>query len=54
MASTVACGPDPAKAAEYIQKYVDVGFDEIYISQMSPDQDGAIQFLQEQVLPLLG
>ena len=53
MTASVACGPDPANAAEYLQKYIDVGFDEIYISQMGPDQSGGIAFVQEQVLPLL-
>jgi hypothetical protein len=29
------------------------GFDEVYISQMGPDQAGGIAFLREEVLPLL-
>jgi G6PDH family F420-dependent oxidoreductase len=53
MAETVPCGPDAARAAEAIAKYVDVGFDEIYIAQMGPDQSGGIRFLAEEVLPLL-
>jgi G6PDH family F420-dependent oxidoreductase len=53
MKELVACGPDPARAAEMIQKYVDVGFDEIYLAQMGPDQDSAMAFLREDVLPLL-
>jgi G6PDH family F420-dependent oxidoreductase len=53
LAKTVPCGPDPARAAEAIAAYVDAGFDEIYISQMGPDQDGGIRFLAEEVLPLL-
>jgi hypothetical protein len=40
-------------AVAAIAKYVDVGFDEIYIAQMGPDQDGGIRFLAEEVLPLL-
>lgn len=53
MKELVACGPDPARAAEMIQQYVDVGFDEIYVSQMGPDQEAGISFLREQVLPLV-
>ncbi len=53
MAKNVACGPDPQRAADEIQKYVDAGFDEVFISQMGPDQRGGIRFLTEQVLPLL-
>jgi G6PDH family F420-dependent oxidoreductase len=54
MAQNVPCGPDPEPAAAAIQEYVDAGFDEIYISQMGPDQAGGIRFLVEEVLPLLG
>src|SRR4051794_27597333 len=50
----VPCGPDPARAAELISSYVEVGFDEVYVSQMGPDQESGIAFLREEVLPLLG
>ncbi|MCU1622196.1 MAG: F420-dependent oxidoreductase, family [Frankiales bacterium] len=53
MKTAVACGPDATRAAEMIAKYVEVGFDEVYISQMGPDQEGGIAFLREEVLPLL-
>jgi G6PDH family F420-dependent oxidoreductase len=53
LAEQVPCGPDPERAAEQIRKYVDAGFDEVYISQMGPDQAGGIRFLADQVLPLL-
>lgn len=49
----IACGPDPENAAEKIQAYLDVGFDEVYISQMGPNQEGALRFLTKDVLPLL-
>jgi G6PDH family F420-dependent oxidoreductase len=53
MAKSVPCGPDAARAAEAINEYVEAGFDEIYIAQMGPDQEGGIRFLAEEVLPLL-
>lgn len=53
MAEKVPCGPDPERAADAIRAYVEVGFDEVYISQMGPDQEGGIRFLQDEVLPLL-
>ncbi len=53
MTESVPCGPDAARAAEAIAKYIDIGFDEIYIAQMGPDQDSGIRFLAEEVLPLL-
>jgi G6PDH family F420-dependent oxidoreductase len=51
IADSVPCGPDPQHAAEAIQKYVDAGFDEVYISQMGPDQEGGIRFLTDDVVP---
>ena len=53
MTKTVPCGPDAARAAEAISKYVEAGFDEIYIAQMGPDQESGIRFLAEEVLPLV-
>jgi G6PDH family F420-dependent oxidoreductase len=53
IAQDVPCGPDPEPAAAAIQAYVDVGFDEVYVSQMGPDQEGGIRFLTESVLPLV-
>jgi G6PDH family F420-dependent oxidoreductase len=52
-AESVPCGPDPERAAQSIKEYVDAGYDEIYISQMGPDQRGGIEFLANEVLPLL-
>ncbi|HEX4430679.1 MAG TPA: TIGR03557 family F420-dependent LLM class oxidoreductase [Frankiaceae bacterium] len=53
-AQAVPCGPDASRAAEAISAYVDAGFDEVYVSQMGPDQEGGIRFLSEEVLPLVG
>ncbi|MCW2500924.1 MAG: F420-dependent oxidoreductase, family [Frankiales bacterium] len=53
VAESVACGPDPKKAAAALRAYVDAGFDEVYVAQMGPDQEGGLRFLSEQVLPLL-
>jgi G6PDH family F420-dependent oxidoreductase len=52
-AEAVPCGPDPEKAAKAIKEYVDAGFDEVYIGQMGPDQQGGIRFLADEVLPKL-
>jgi G6PDH family F420-dependent oxidoreductase len=53
IAESVPCGPDPERAAEAIKAYIDAGYDEVYVSQMGPDQEGGIRFLAEEVLPLL-
>lgn len=53
IAQSVPCGPDPDKVIEAVREYVDAGYDEVYLSQMGPDQEGGIRFLAEQVLPKL-
>jgi len=53
VAETVPCGPDPQRAVDSIKQYVDAGFDEVYISQMGPDQEGGLRFLTDEVLPRL-
>ena len=46
-----ACGPDPERHIESIQKYVDAGYDEIYVTQVGPDQEGFLRFYQREILP---
>lgn len=48
-----ACGPDPERHVEALKPYLDVGFDEIYISQMGDDQEGFLRFFTEEVQPRL-
>jgi G6PDH family F420-dependent oxidoreductase len=50
---TAPCGPDPAVHIKAIRAYIDAGFDEVYISQVGPEQEGFFQFYAEQVLPPL-
>jgi G6PDH family F420-dependent oxidoreductase len=45
------CGPDPDVHAEGIRKYVDAGFDEVYISQIGQEQDAFFDFYAKEVLP---
>jgi G6PDH family F420-dependent oxidoreductase len=53
VAEKVPCGPDPEPVAQGIKEYFDAGFDEVYVSQMGPDQAGGLKFLTEQVLPMI-
>jgi G6PDH family F420-dependent oxidoreductase len=46
-----ACGPDPQRHIEAIQQYVDAGYDEIYVTQVGPDQEGFLRFYEREVLP---
>ena len=47
----VVCGPDIDRHAEAIQKYVDAGFDHVYVHQVGPDQKGFLEAYARDVLP---
>ena len=51
LAETVVCGPDPQKYLEDIKKYVEAGFDHVWLHQVGPDQEGFIQFFEREILP---
>jgi G6PDH family F420-dependent oxidoreductase len=53
VAEKVACGPDPERHAAAVREYLDAGFDEVYVAQMGPDQEGMIHFYEREVLPRL-
>jgi len=53
VAEKVTCGTDPEEHAAAVREYIDAGFDEVYVSQMGPDQDGMIRFYEKEVLPRL-
>jgi G6PDH family F420-dependent oxidoreductase len=53
VAQSTPCGPDPQRHVDALQEFVDAGFDEVYVSQIGPDQDGFFRFYREQVLPRL-
>ena len=37
-----------------INKYVDAGYDEIYVTQVGPDQAGFLRFYEREILPHFG
>ena len=53
IAEKIPCGPDADPIVEAVKKYVDAGFDRVYISQMGPEQDGFFKFLERELLPAL-
>ncbi len=54
VAEVIPCGPDPERHLAAIQPYIDAGFDEVYISQVGPDQAGFLEFYQKELAPRLG
>jgi coenzyme F420-dependent glucose-6-phosphate dehydrogenase len=49
----VTCGPDPDRHAEAVQKFVDAGYDHVYVHQVGPEQEGFLRFYAQEVLPRL-
>ncbi|MGH2787709.1 MAG: TIGR03557 family F420-dependent LLM class oxidoreductase [Actinomycetota bacterium] len=52
-AENVLHGPDPRRHLEGIQRFVDAGFDHIWIHQIGPDQEGFFHFYKDSILPKL-
>lgn len=51
VAEKIVCGPDEERHAENIQQAIDAGFDHIAVVQVGPDQEAAMQFYKEKILP---
>jgi G6PDH family F420-dependent oxidoreductase len=49
VAEVIVCGPDPDRHREGIQKFVDAGFDHVYIHQVGPDQTGFLRFFEREL-----
>lgn len=53
VASQIPCGPDPERHLQAISKYLEAGFDEVYVNQIGPDQDGFLEFYSRELRPRL-
>jgi coenzyme F420-dependent glucose-6-phosphate dehydrogenase len=53
VAEVVACGPDPDRHIEEINKFVDAGYDHVCVHQIGPDQEGFFAFYEREILPRL-
>lgn len=51
VAELVACGPDVERHLEFIGRYVDAGYDHVYVHQIGPDQEGFLEFYAAEVMP---
>lgn len=49
--SSVVCGDNVEEHIEKLRQAREVGFDEVYVSQIGPEQDGFFRFYAEEVLP---
>ena len=46
-------GPDPDVHVEALRKFLDAGYDELYVQQIGPHQEGFFSFFADKVLPQL-
>jgi G6PDH family F420-dependent oxidoreductase len=53
VAEAVPCGPDPEKHAAKIKAFLDAGYDEVYVNQIGDAQEGFLDALKNEILPLL-
>ena len=51
--ATVACGPDPKDHLDEIHKFVDAGYDHVWIHNIGPNQDDFFTLYEKEVLPEL-
>ena len=47
----VVCGPDPQRHLEAIERFVNAGFDHVYVHQVGPDQEGFMRFYAREIFP---
>jgi G6PDH family F420-dependent oxidoreductase len=52
-AESAPAGPDPEVHVEAMKKYVDVGYDEVYVANMGPHYLDMIELYGREVLPAL-
>ena len=54
VAEQIPCGPDPERHAAMIRRYLDSGFDQVFISQVGDEQRGFFDFFVKELRPRLG
>jgi G6PDH family F420-dependent oxidoreductase len=53
VAESIICGPDRDRHVAAIQRFVDAGYDHVYVHQVGPDQLGFFRFYEREILPAL-
>jgi G6PDH family F420-dependent oxidoreductase len=51
VAEAIPTGDDPDVHVRAIKAYIDAGYDEVYVNQIGPDQQGFFNFYRDEVLP---
>lgn len=53
VAEKVPCGPDPEVHVRALRAYADAGYEDVFVTQIGPEQDGFFDFYSREVLPRL-
>jgi G6PDH family F420-dependent oxidoreductase len=51
VAALVPCGKDPERHLEKIRAFAEAGYDELYVQQIGPEQEGFFRFYEQEILP---
>lgn len=51
IAKLIPHGPDPRQHIAEIEKFIEAGYDHVYIHQIGPDQEGFFRFYEKEILP---
>ncbi len=51
LASEIVCGNDPENHIDEIKRFIDAGYDYVFVHQLGPQQEGFIDFYKDEVLP---
>jgi G6PDH family F420-dependent oxidoreductase len=51
---SIPVGPDPARHVEALREYGAAGYDEVYVTQIGPDQEGFLDFYAREVVAEFG
>ena len=50
----IVCGPDPERHADMLRRYLEAGYDEVYVGQIGDDQRGYFDFFNRELRRRLG
>ncbi len=53
VAELVPCGPDPEVHLAQLQRFVDAGYDHVFVHQIGDDQEQAVEFYRREIMPRL-
>ncbi len=53
VADKVSYGPDPERQIQVISRYLEAGFDEVYVNQIGSDWAGFLDYFERELRPRL-